>query len=56
VSPAAIKARGEREGMLFDTAARIRNLLDAARDRYPEDEREDVESRILELVSEEDPE
>ena len=54
MSPTAIKAKADRESMLFDTASRIRNLLDAARDKYPDDEQDDVEERILELVTGDD--
>lgn len=56
MTPSAIKAKGEREALVYETARQIRELLDAARDKHPEDEQDDVESRILELVNEEDPE
>lgn len=58
MSPAAIKAKGDREALVFDTARQIRELLDSARDKYGAEawNENDVESTVLELVSEEDPE
>ena len=58
MSPAAIKAKGDREALVYDTARQIRELLDGARDKYGADDwaENDVESTVLELVSEEDPE
>ena len=57
MSPAAIKAKGDREALVYDTARQIRELLDGARDKYGADDwaENDVESTVLELVSEEDP-
>lgn len=54
MSPAAIKTKGEREALVYDTARQIRELLDTARDKYPEDEQDETEERILELVTGDD--
>lgn len=50
MSPAAIKARGERESLLHYTAEQIRVLLDAVREKFPGEE-EETEERVLELVT-----
>jgi hypothetical protein len=57
MSPAAIKAKGDREALVYDTARQIRELLDGAREQYGAEAwaENDVESTVLELVSEEDP-
>ncbi|HKY37202.1 MAG TPA: hypothetical protein VJN18_14765 [Polyangiaceae bacterium] len=54
MSPTTIKAKGEREALVYDTASQIRELLDNARKQYPEDDQVEVEERILELVTGED--
>lgn len=57
MSPTAIKAKGDREAIVYDTARQIRELLDGARDKYGAAEwtENDVESTVLDLVTEDDP-
>ena len=56
MSPAAIKARGDREALVYDTARQVRELIDGARDKYGADDWDvdDLETKVLELVTEED--
>lgn len=53
MSPATIKARGERETLLHTTAEQIRTLLDGVREKFPGDE-DEAEERVLELVTGDD--
>jgi hypothetical protein len=56
MSPAAIKARGDREALVYDTARQIREFIDGARDKYGADDwdGDDLESKVIELVTEDD--
>lgn len=56
MTPAAIKAKGEREALVYETARQIRELLDAARDKYGAGDwnDNDLENTVLELVTEDD--
>lgn len=53
MSPAAIKARGEREALLHSTAEQIRTLRDGVREKFPGEE-DEAEERVLELVTGDD--
>jgi hypothetical protein len=55
MSPATLQRLAGREVTVFETARQIRELIDKVREQWPEDERDDVEARVMELVSEEDP-
>jgi hypothetical protein len=55
MSPAQIKAKGDREALVYDTARSIRELLDSAAEKYCADWSDnDVESTILDLVTGDD--
>jgi hypothetical protein len=54
MSPASIKARGDREALVHDTARQVRELIDGARKQWPDDEQDEAEERIIELVTGDD--
>jgi hypothetical protein len=56
VSPGAIRARGEREALVYSTATQIRELLDRARETYGAEawDADDLEATVLDLVTAED--
>lgn len=56
MSPAGINARADREAIVFDTARQIRELLEAAREKFGPElwDEQAREDDVLQLVNEED--